>query len=170
MRRQHQIGTADDSVAGLGTVAVAIVAAILPVFLMGSLSVEIRHELGTLGHADRSLGAHEETHDARPTVTLDASRRELGQSAISQDSGRRCVARLDELGEDDATHGVAAVAALRNQTSVFRRSEGDVERSEDAAPWVAGAASRAALGGLSDLAWHAGRVSCVPLRQWGDGG
>ena len=36
---------ADDSVTGLGTVAVAIVAAILPVFLMGSLSVEIRNEL-----------------------------------------------------------------------------------------------------------------------------
>ena len=34
------------SVAGLGPVAFGIVAAILPVFLLGSLSIEIRSELG----------------------------------------------------------------------------------------------------------------------------
>ncbi len=39
-------GIDERSTAGLGTIALAIVAAILPVFLLGSLSIEIRAELG----------------------------------------------------------------------------------------------------------------------------
>ncbi len=39
-------GADERTTAGLGTIAVAIVAAILPVFLLGSLSIEIRADLG----------------------------------------------------------------------------------------------------------------------------
>lgn len=43
---EHRQERSGGTVAGLGPVALAIVAAILPVFLLGSLSIEIRGELG----------------------------------------------------------------------------------------------------------------------------